>query len=66
VALPEVAERIEKVLAQQRQMEKELETLKASVAGRRSADLFDQTGEIDGVRCWLLKSKLIIRRFFGR
>jgi alanyl-tRNA synthetase len=50
VAPSEVAERIEKVLAQQRQMEKELEALKASVAGRRSADLFDQTGEIDGVR----------------
>ena len=45
----EVAERIEKLLAQQRQMEKELEALKASAAGRRSADLFDQTGEIDGV-----------------
>ncbi len=50
VAPSEVAERIEKVLAQQRQMEKELEALKASVAGGRSADLFDQTGEIDGVR----------------
>ena len=46
----EVAERIEKILAQQRQMEKELEAFKASAAGRRSADLFDQTEEIDGVR----------------
>ena len=46
----EVAERIEKILAQQRQMEKELEAFKASVAGRRSADLFDQTEEIYGVR----------------
>ena len=46
----EVAERVEKILAQQRQMEKELEAFKASVAGRRSADLFDQTEEIDGVR----------------
>jgi len=45
----EVAERIEKLLAQQRQMEKELDALKASVASRHSADLFDQTGEIDGV-----------------
>ena len=44
-----MAERIEKLLAQQRQMEKELESLKASVASRHSADLFDQTGEIDGV-----------------
>ena len=49
VAPFEVAERIEKLLAQQRQMEKELEALKASVASRHSADLFDQTGEIDGV-----------------
>ncbi len=49
VAPSEVAERIEKLLAQQRQMEKELEALKASVASRHSADLFDQTGEIDGV-----------------
>jgi alanyl-tRNA synthetase len=46
----EVAERIEKVLAQQRQMEKELEAFKASAAGGRSADLFAQSGEIDGVR----------------
>jgi alanyl-tRNA synthetase len=46
----EVAERIEKILAQQRQMEKELEAFKASAAGRRSADLFDQTEEINGVR----------------
>jgi alanyl-tRNA synthetase len=45
----EVAERIEKLLAQQRQMEKELDALKASVASRHSADLFDQTGEIGGV-----------------
>ena len=50
VAPGEVAERIEKVLAHQRQMEKELEALKASAAGRRSADLFDQSPEIDGVR----------------
>ena len=46
----EVAERIEKILAQQRQMEKELEAFKASAAGRRSADLFDQTEEIAGVK----------------
>jgi alanyl-tRNA synthetase len=50
VAPSEVAERIEKMLAQQRQMEKEMEALKASAAGRRSADLFDETAEIDGVR----------------
>jgi alanyl-tRNA synthetase len=46
----EVAERIDKILAQQRQMEKELEAFKASAAGRRSADLFDQTEEIAGVK----------------
>jgi alanyl-tRNA synthetase len=46
----EVAERIDKILAQQRQMEKELEAFKATAAGRRSADLFDQTEEIAGVR----------------
>jgi alanyl-tRNA synthetase len=46
----EVGERVEKILAQQRQMEKEIEALKASAAGRRSADLFDQAAEIEGVR----------------
>jgi len=51
----EVAERIEKVLAQQRQMEKELEALKASAAGARSSDLFDRSGEIDGVRILVAK-----------
>ena len=45
----EVGERVEKILAQQRQMEKEMEALKASAAGRRSADLFDQASEIEGV-----------------
>ncbi|HYA41320.1 MAG TPA: alanine--tRNA ligase [Syntrophobacteraceae bacterium] len=46
----EVGERIEKVLGQQRQMEKEIEALKASVAGKRSTDLFGEAVEIDGVR----------------
>ncbi len=46
----EVGERVEKILAQQRQMEKEIVALKASAAGRRSADLFDQAAEIEGVR----------------
>ena len=46
----EVAERIDKILAQQRQMEKELEAFKAYAAGRRSSDLFDQTEEIAGVK----------------
>ncbi len=50
VAPPEVVERIEKILAQQKQMEKELEALKASAVGARSADLFDRSAELDGVR----------------
>ncbi len=51
----EVFERLEKVLAQQRQMEKEIEALKASAAGQRSADLFDQAAEIGGVRVLIAK-----------
>jgi alanyl-tRNA synthetase len=51
----EVGERVEKLLAQQRQMEKEIEALKASAAGRRSADLFDQAMEIGGVRVLIAK-----------
>jgi alanyl-tRNA synthetase len=46
----EVGERVEKILAQQKQLEKELEALKASAAGRRSADLFDQAAEIAGLK----------------
>jgi alanyl-tRNA synthetase len=46
----EVADRVEKVLAHQRQLEKELEAVKASAAGKRSADLFEQSAEIGGVR----------------
>ncbi len=53
----EVAERMEKILAQQRQMEKEIEALKASAAGKRSADLFDQTAEIEGVRVLITQIK---------
>ncbi len=51
----EVGERVEKILAQQRQMEKELEALKASAAGRRSADLFDHAVEIGDVRVLVAK-----------
>ncbi|MFZ2445594.1 MAG: alanine--tRNA ligase [Syntrophobacteraceae bacterium] len=46
----EVAERVEKLLADARQMEKDLESLKASLATRRSADLFEQAGEVGGAR----------------
>jgi len=45
----EVAERVEKLLVQERLMEKEMETLKASLASRRSADLFERTKEAGGV-----------------
>jgi len=50
VAPAEVFERIDKVLIQQRQMEKEIEALKDSAASRRSTDLFDQTAEIGGIK----------------
>jgi alanyl-tRNA synthetase len=46
----DVADRIEKILAQQRQLEKEMEALKAAAAGRRSADLLEQSADIKGVR----------------
>ncbi len=45
----EVADRIEKLVAQSRKMEKELEALKASLATRRSADLFEAAREVGGV-----------------
>ncbi len=45
----EVAERVEKLLADERQLEKELESLRASLASKRSADLFEQAMEIGGV-----------------
>ncbi|MEN6486563.1 MAG: alanine--tRNA ligase, partial [Syntrophobacteraceae bacterium] len=46
----EVAERVEKLLAQQRQLEKELESFKASMATRRSADLIESAEEIGGAK----------------
>ncbi|MDY6908392.1 MAG: alanine--tRNA ligase [Thermodesulfobacteriota bacterium] len=46
----EVVDRIERLFAQQRQWERELESLKASLATRRSADLLDRAAEIGGVR----------------
>lgn len=51
----EVAERIEKVLSRERQLEKEIEALKASMAGKRSADLFDRSAEIAGVKVLVTK-----------
>jgi alanyl-tRNA synthetase len=51
----DVFERVEKLLATQRQLEKELETLKASFAGRKSADLVERAEEIKGVRVLVAK-----------
>ncbi|MGC9196299.1 MAG: alanine--tRNA ligase [Syntrophobacteraceae bacterium] len=51
----EVGERVEKIVLQQRQMEKEMEALRASAAGKRSADLFDSAPEIGGARVLIAK-----------
>lgn len=42
----DVVDRIEKMIHQQKQTEKELEALKASLAGKQSADLFGQAKKI--------------------
>ncbi len=46
----EVSERMEKLLKQQRELEKEIEALKGKLAAKDSADLIDQAREINGVR----------------
>mgnify|MGYP005843242189 CR=1 FL=1 len=46
----EVAERVERLLASQKQLEKELDALKASLASKRSSDLLAQAEEIQGVK----------------
>lgn len=46
----DVAERVEKLLTHQKQLEKELEALKASLAGKRSSDLLTQAEDIAGVK----------------
>jgi len=46
----EVAERVEKLLAQQKEYERELEALKASMTTKRSADLLERAVEISGTR----------------
>ncbi len=46
----EVAERMEKLLKQQREMEKEVEALKGKLAAKDSADLMDRVREVNGVR----------------
>jgi len=51
----EVAERVEKLLANQKQMEKELEALKSSLTSRRSADLLEQAEEVGGVKVLVMR-----------
>jgi alanyl-tRNA synthetase len=46
----EMAERTEKLLKQQRELEKEIEGLRGKLASRDSADLFDRVREIRGVK----------------
>ena len=46
----EVVERVEKLLAQQKDLERELEALKASMTTKRSADLLEQAEDFAGVR----------------
>lgn len=46
----DVAERVEKLMTQQKQVERELEALKASLAGKRSADLLERAEDIAGAK----------------
>ncbi len=46
----ELPERIEKLTQSQKQVERELESVKASVASRQSTDLLDQAEEVGGAR----------------
>jgi alanyl-tRNA synthetase len=46
----ELSERVEKLLQNQRELEKEIEALKGKLASRDSADLLDNVKEIDGVK----------------
>jgi alanyl-tRNA synthetase len=51
----ELPERIEKLVGQYKRLEKEMESLKASLAAKRSADLLDQAEEINGVKALIMK-----------
>ena len=51
----EVVERVEKLLAQQKEQERELEALKASLTTKRSADLLEQAEEIAGARVLIVQ-----------
>ncbi len=46
----ELPERIEKLLAQNKELEKQLEALKTSLAAKKSADLLDQAVDLNGVK----------------
>ncbi|HLA27870.1 MAG TPA: alanine--tRNA ligase [Syntrophales bacterium] len=46
----EVAERVEKLLKHQRDLEKEIEALKGKLAAKDSSDLLDRATEIKGIR----------------
>lgn len=46
----EVVERVEKMLAQQKELEREIEALKASMTTKRSADLLEQAEDLDGIK----------------
>jgi alanyl-tRNA synthetase len=46
----ELAERLEKLMGRQKQLEKEIESIKASLAGKKSADLFGQAEEVGGIK----------------
>jgi len=46
----EVVDRLEKLLAHQKLLEKDLESIKASMASKKSADLLEQADEIHGIK----------------
>ncbi|HAA02088.1 MAG TPA: alanine--tRNA ligase, partial [Syntrophobacteraceae bacterium] len=49
-SLVEVPERVEKLLASQKQLEREFEALKSSLATKKSADMLSDAEEIGGVK----------------
>ncbi len=51
----DLPERIEKLTAQQRKLEREIEALKASMAAKKSADLLDGARDVGGVKVLVTK-----------
>jgi alanyl-tRNA synthetase len=51
----ELPERIEKLTQAQKQVERELESIKASLAGRQSADLLDQAEDVGGAKMLVVR-----------